>query len=72
MIELKVTGMTCNGCVNSVRRAIERVAPNSNPQIELASGRVQVDDTHAKQPSDVAAILSAIESAGFEVEAKGS
>lgn len=70
-MELKVTGMTCTGCVNSVRRAIERVAPHSNPQIELASGRVQIDDAHVTEAQTVAAMLSVIEAAGFAVEVTG-
>lgn len=70
MIELKVTGMTCNGCVNSVRRAIERVAPNSNPHVDLASGRVHVADADAGAQA-VTAMKDAIEAAGFEVEVAG-
>jgi copper chaperone CopZ len=65
MIELTVTGMTCEGCVTSVRRAVERVLPNSNPQIDLASGRVRV----AVELSDLEGIreriIAAIEAAGF-------
>lgn len=71
MIELKVTGMTCNGCVTSVRRAIERIAPNSNPQIDLTSGRVQLEDANAPEAEMVTAMVSAIEAAGFEVEVSG-
>lgn len=71
MIELKVSGMTCNGCVNSVRRAIERVAPNSNPQIDLASGRVHIEDSEGVVAQSVTAMTAAIEAAGFDVEVAG-
>ena len=43
MVELKVTGMTCNGCVNSVKRAINRVYPNASVEVELSTGLVRID-----------------------------
>lgn len=61
-MELQVRGMTCDGCANAVRRSIGKVAPAAKVEIELASGRVRVDDT-----VDVAAVTRAIEGAGFKV-----
>jgi copper chaperone len=43
MLELKVTGMTCNGCANSVKRAINRVYPNAKVEVDLATGLVRID-----------------------------
>jgi len=43
MVELKVTGMTCNGCVNSVKKAINRTYPNANVEVDLATGLVRID-----------------------------
>lgn len=43
MVELKVTGMTCNGCVNSVKRAINRVYPGASVEVELSTGLVRID-----------------------------
>ncbi len=43
MVELKVTGMTCNGCANSVKRAINRLDPNANVEIELETGLVRIE-----------------------------
>lgn len=65
MIDLTVTGMTCEGCVNSVRRAVERVLPNSDPEIDLASGQVRVS-TELPNPEGIRErIIAAIEAAGF-------
>jgi copper chaperone len=65
MIELTVTGMTCGGCVNSVRRAVERVVPNSNPEIELESGRVRVNVDLPSVEGIRERMIAAIEAAGF-------
>ena len=69
MIELRVTGMTCNGCVNSVGRAIERVVPSSTAQIDLASGRVQIEDVNAAEAQTVK-LVDGEKAAGFELNAK--
>lgn len=62
MVELKVTGMTCDGCVNSIKRALAREFPNANVQIDLATGLVrlygEVDSARAEQ---------SIRNAGFGV-----
>jgi|NGEPerStandDraft_6_1074524.scaffolds.fasta_scaffold01510_5 copper chaperone len=61
-IELQVTGMTCEGCANSVRRAITREFPNVSVHVELATGRVRVDG----EIDSARAILS-IKNAGFGI-----
>jgi copper chaperone len=43
MVEFKVTGMTCDGCANSVKRAIVRASPKANVQVELTTGLVRVE-----------------------------
>jgi copper chaperone len=43
MVELKVTGMTCDGCANSVKRAIMREFPGASVQVDLAAGLVRID-----------------------------
>jgi copper chaperone len=45
MVELKVTGMTCNGCANSVKRAINRLDPNATVEVHLESGLVRIEGT---------------------------
>ena len=53
MVELDVTGMTCNGCANSVKRAISRVYPEAQVEVDLATGRVRIDgDVQAAQAEE--------------------
>ena len=62
MMKLKVTGMTCGGCVKSVERAVAVAAPGAKVSVDLKSGEVAIDGTAAKQ-----AVVSAIEDAGYDV-----
>ncbi len=62
MVELKVTGMTCGGCVNSVKRAIAREFPEAEVQVDLATGLVRVQGD-----IDVARAERSIRNAGYEV-----
>jgi len=57
-----VTGMTCDGCVCAVKRAIRRAAPDAEIEIDLSSGKVEVETAI---PS--AAVIDALRSAGFAV-----
>ncbi|MDR3441005.1 heavy metal-associated domain-containing protein [Telmatospirillum sp.] len=57
----KVSGMTCGGCVRSVERAIKAVAPDSEIEVDLASGKVSVEGTVDEQ-----VIAKAVEDAGFD------
>lgn len=63
MIELKVSGMTCGGCVRSVTNAVHGVAPDAHVTVDLATRRVSVETG-----VDAGTIAAAIESAGYEVE----
>ena len=67
MIELKVSGMTCGGCVRSVTNAVHGVAPHANVTVDLATKRVSVETA-----VDAATIAAAIESAGYEIERQDS
>ena len=62
MLKLKVAGMTCGGCANSVQRAVVAAAPGAKVSVDLKSGEVAIDGTAAKQ-----AIVTAIEDAGYDV-----
>jgi copper chaperone len=55
----QVDGMTCEGCVKSVRKALERQGLTA--QVDLGKGLVTVDG----EPDD-AAVLAAIDRAGFD------
>ena len=63
-LTLKVTGMSCMGCVNSVKNLVGGVAGVVAVRIDLPSGRVEVD--HAS-PATPEAIREAIEEGGYQV-----
>jgi copper chaperone len=63
VLRLKVSGMTCEGCANAVKRAIGRVSPAAEIAVDLASGEVRVDG-----PVSTEAAASAIAAAGFAGE----
>lgn len=62
-VVLKVTGMTCQGCVNSVERLIKRADPQAQVAIDLKSGRVEADTSAAAD-----ALTKAISAAGYEAQ----
>jgi len=63
---LEVRGMTCNHCKASVTTALSRLAGVSRVEVDLATGRVQVDYDAAKL--DESALRQAIEEVGFDVD----
>lgn len=64
-LSLKVEGMTCMGCVNSVKRLLCALDGVEQVDVDLSQGLVQVsyDPTRA-QPE---AMLHAIEGGGYRV-----
>jgi copper chaperone len=61
-ITVKIAGMSCDGCVNSVRNALERLPGVHLRQVEI--GRATLDfDPNLSTPES---IQSAIVKAGFE------
>jgi copper chaperone len=62
-IQLRVTGMTCEGCVRAVTNAIKARAPSAAVRVDLAQGTVTVD--HA----DPRLVDQAIRDAGYEIAA---
>jgi copper chaperone len=63
MVELKVTGMTCGGCANSVRKAILREFPNAEVDVDLGTGRVRIDGDVERTRAEASVV-----SAGYGVE----
>jgi copper chaperone len=63
-ISLKVNGMTCQGCVRSVKNVLERVPGVSSAEVDLARGeaRITFDPARATQ----AMLKVAIRDAGYE------
>ena len=62
MLRLKVEGITCGGCVASIRRALGAAAPEAKVSVDAAKGEVEVAGAAVK-----AAVVAAIEDAGFTV-----
>jgi len=57
-----VTGMSCGGCEASVREAVSALPAVSDVLVSAQSGRLAVT---AEQPIDEAAVLAAVQSAGY-------
>ena len=64
-VKLKVDGMTCGGCVASVARVIKAVPGVADARVRLDAASAEVD--FDPERTDVAAIRTAIEGAGYEV-----
>jgi len=64
MIHLKVSGMTCGGCISAVSRAVQAVPGAEDVAVDLARGEVVV-----KGNPDSGAVRDAIAARGFEVQA---
>ena len=64
-LTLTVSGMSCMGCVNSVKNLLSAVPGVGGVQVDLASGRVVVEHDPAGAPLEV--IRQAIESGGYQV-----
>ncbi len=65
MIErhFQVTGMTCDHCVNAVRREVAAVAGIDGVDIDLASGTMVV---RSQGEVDEETVLAAVREAGYE------
>lgn len=64
-IILDVKGLSCGGCVSSVKRVVGPIAGVTNVDVALANGKVTVDyDATQAQPDQFRA---AIRDAGYEV-----
>jgi len=63
MTRFTVPDMTCNGCVNAITAAIQRIDPAAVVQADLPSHKVQIES--AKPAADLAA---AIDGAGFTAQ----
>jgi copper chaperone len=62
--ELKIEGMTCGGCVASVKRVLEGLPGVKNADVSLADGRATV--RYDASTANTEQFRQAIEDAGFE------
>jgi len=65
-ITLKVGGMTCMGCVGSVKRLLSQVPGVKQVDVDLASGKTEIDYDPAQAAP--AALRQAIIDGGYAVE----
>ncbi len=60
---LKVSGMSCDGCADSVTQALKGIAGVGDVQVSLATGEVTVQfDEHQASPEQ---LKSAVQRAGY-------
>lgn len=63
---IKINGMTCMGCVNSVKNVLEKIPGVSNANVSLEQQQVTIEYDASKAHTDQ--FRKAIKDAGFEVE----
>ncbi|MDB5034141.1 MAG: copZ [Chlorobi bacterium] len=63
---IRIDGMSCGGCVNSVKKALEHLPLERAPDVEIGSARVEYDEAELSHDQ----IIAAIEDAGFDVPVK--
>jgi copper chaperone len=68
--ELKVSGMTCNGCVNTVRKALEGVPGVQSADVDLAAGKAQVTYDPARTSTE--AMVTAVGAAGYTASSEAT
>ena len=62
--QIKVDGMTCGGCVASVKRALQQIDGVANVDVSLDQAQARVEYDPARV--DESKLRSAIEDAGFD------
>jgi copper chaperone len=62
MLSLKVSGMTCGGCVNAVIRAIQAQDPTADVQVDLATQIVSLETSLSAEKA-----VQLLAEAGFPV-----
>ena len=64
-ITIPIKGMTCEGCVASVKRVLEDIDGVERVDVQLEPGQAKVDYVPGRV--NAARLRSAIEGAGYEV-----
>jgi copper ion binding protein len=64
-LELKVEGMTCDGCVRSVERKLSKVAGVESARADLGAGKATVEYDDAQAQADQ--LITAVEQIGYRV-----
>ena len=69
MIEIKISGMSCENCARHVREALAKLEGVQKVSINIEEGRALVE---ASRALDETKIREAIEEEGYEVQAISS
>lgn len=64
-VTLNITGMTCSGCVNSVRNVLQALPGVNSVAVSLEQGQAVI--THDPAHSQPIRFSQVVEDAGFEV-----
>ncbi len=64
-IKLKITGMSCAGCVATVEKALKKVPGVTDAKVDLKSGQASVDYDPAKTSDQD--LKAAVIKAGYKV-----
>ncbi len=64
-LQLNIKGMTCGGCVNSVKGVLQKIPGVSSVDVSLEQNRATV--IYNPEQAKVAQFKAAIEDAGFDV-----
>ncbi len=64
-IQLNIHGMTCNGCVNSVKNVLQKTPGVTGVEVSLEQNRATVAYDPAQ--ANLAQLKAAVEDAGFDV-----
>lgn len=63
MVVLKVTGMSCGGCVSKITKAIQALDQQARVEVDRATGKVSVDTT-----ASAASMRDLVQRLGFGAE----
>lgn len=63
MIELKITGMSCDHCVMAVTKALRSVPGVAHAEVSLANGAATVEGTPKLED-----LVAAVEEEGYQAE----
>lgn len=64
MVTLKVNGMTCQGCVSSVTKALQAVAGVASAEVSLERAEAKI--SYSPREVSVERLKAAIDDAGYE------
>jgi copper chaperone len=62
VLNLKVEGINCGGCVSSIKKALAVAAPGAEVAVDIPTGAVKVTGN-----ADRGKVVAAIEDAGYDV-----